>query len=112
MPTASKIDMICEKMIDCYKRVYGDSIREIILYGSYARGDFDDESDIDFVAIVEGERLPLQKKLKKVWAEAAELGTDYDVMVSPTMIPLGEYERYRTILPYYGNIQKEGIKLE
>ena len=32
---------------------FGDSIEEVILFGSYARGDYDEESDIDLLIIGE-----------------------------------------------------------
>ena len=37
----------------------------IFLYGSYARGDYDDESDIDIAAVVKGRRPELQDKWNK-----------------------------------------------
>ena len=40
---------------------------------------------------------------------SAELGLENDVVISPTVIPSDEYEKYRTILPYYRNIDREGI---
>lgn len=37
---------------------------KIILYGSYVRGDYQKDSDIDIVAIVQGEREKFQQGLK------------------------------------------------
>ena len=61
-----------------YEQVYGDNIVEIYLYGSYARGDYDAESDIDFIAVVDGERLDLQRKLKVMLDITADLGIKRD----------------------------------
>lgn len=52
---------ILQTIMDCYKQVYGDSLHTVYLYGSYARGDYDNESDIDIVAIVEGDGLNYKK---------------------------------------------------
>lgn len=60
-----QLKQISEQMTECYRRVYGEKIVSILLYGSYARGDNADESDIDIVAIVQGERLELQKNSVK-----------------------------------------------
>lgn len=106
-----QLKQISEQMTECYRRVYGEKIVSILLYGSYARGDNTDESDIDIVAIVEGERLELQKKLREVWDFSTELGLENDVVVSPTVIPYDEYEDYKQVLPYYINITKEGIRI-
>lgn len=71
MCTKSQLEAIEEEMVNYYRSVYGDSIDTIILYGSYARGDYSDDSDIDITAIVRGNRVELQKKLKKIDAEKA-----------------------------------------
>ena len=50
MCTKSQLEAIEEEMVNYYRSVYGDSIDTIILYGSYARGDYSDDSDIDITA--------------------------------------------------------------
>ena len=81
------------------------------MYGSYARGDYNEESDIDIVAIVKGDRQELQNQLKEIWEAVSDLELDYEVVISPTVIPYSEFETYKDILPYYRNIAKEGVKL-
>lgn len=112
MCTQSQLNIVSQLVVECYRRVYGiDRIKSIILYGSYARGDYDSNSDIDITAIVSGDREELQNKLKLVWDESAEIGLENDVVVSPTVIPEDEYEKYRNVLPYYKNISMEGRKI-
>lgn len=84
---------------------------DIYLYGSYARGDYNTESDIDIMAIVKGERQELQNQLKKIWDVVSDLELDYEVVISLTVIPYSEFETYKDILPYYRNIVQEGVKL-
>ncbi|MBR1893091.1 MAG: nucleotidyltransferase domain-containing protein [Lachnospiraceae bacterium] len=108
MCSVKTIDIISDKIVEAYRTAYGSNIKSILLYGSYARGDYDTQSDIDIVAIVVGERVDLQNKLKQVWDEAADVGLDNDVVISPAVIPYDDYEKYKRILPYYINISKEG----
>lgn len=103
-------DILCS-IKQGYKQVYGDDIMDIYLYGSYARGDYEQDSDIDFVAIVKGNRLDLQKKLKVMWDIAADLGLENDIVISPTVIPYNEFLQYQEKLPYYRNIIWEGVKV-
>ena len=72
MCTRNKLDMILKKITEVYRSVYGDELVSIFLYGSYARGDYQSDSDIDVAAIVRGDRRSLQDKLKKVWDVAIE----------------------------------------
>lgn len=95
-----------------YEQVYRDNIIDIYLYGSYARGDYNAESDIDFAAVVKGERLDLQRKLKAMWDIAADLGMERDAVISPMVIPYSEFIKYKDELPYYRNIIREGLKIE
>lgn len=111
MCTEIQIDNISKQMSECYHSVYGKDVVAVFLYGSYANGNSDSESDIDITAIVRGDRLDLQNKLKKVWDESADIGIENDVVVSPTVIPFQEYEAYKEVLPYYKNIWKEGKQI-
>jgi len=111
MCTLSQLDSITKEMVACYNNYYGTNIVGIFLYGSYARGDYDNESDIDITAVVKGDRVELQNKLKFIWDFSADVGLEHDVIISPTVIPYDEYEKYKTTLPYYMNIEKEGKRI-
>lgn len=105
------LEEIKKKVVNSYREVYGDNLTDVYLYGSYARGDYDEYSDIDFAAIVRGERYILQKRLEHVSDVSCDLGYENDIIISPTVIPYDEFQKYNTILPYYMNIIKEGKKI-
>ena len=111
MRTTSQLNIICKQMVECYRSIYGVDVIDIFLYGSYARGDNSDDSDIDITAIIKGNRVELQQKLKKVWDISADIGLENDIVVSPTVIPYEEFEEYKDKLPYYKNILREGRKI-
>lgn len=111
MCTETQLNKITKEMVDCYRVVYGADIVEIVLFGSYARGNYTEDSDIDIVALVHGSREALQAKLKQVWEISAEIGLEHDVIVSPTVIPYDEFIKYKQSLPYYRNIAEEGRKI-
>ncbi|MBP3477040.1 MAG: nucleotidyltransferase domain-containing protein [Lachnospiraceae bacterium] len=111
MCTELQLNKIVKAMVECYQAVYGHDIVDIMLYGSYARGDYTENSDIDIVAVVRGSRLDLQEKMKRVWDISAEIGLENDIVVSPTVIPYDEFMEYKHTLPYYRNIVEEGRKI-
>ena len=111
MCTGNQLAAISTQMVSIYRNIYGDAVTGVYLYGSYARGDFEKDSDVDIVAVVKGERSALQDKLRTIWDLSAEIGLEYDIVVSPTVIPYDEFEAYKEVLPYYRNIVNEGRKI-
>lgn len=111
MCNKNEVNTIIRKIAEVYQRVYGDNVVKIMLYGSYARGDYQSDSDIDIVAIVQGERTDLQKRLCEIWDLSSDLELEYGTIISPSVIPLEEFEKYKNDLPYYRNIQSEGVNI-
>lgn len=109
MCTRRELDDILTRIVKIYYDVYGEHIVKVILYGSYSRGDFREDSDVDIVAIVDGDRENLQGKLKRVWNVSSNLELEYDTIISPTVIPYKEFMQYKNVLPYYKNIANEGV---
>ena len=102
---------IIRQIVKAYRAVYEDHIHAILLYGSYASGDYDNQSDIYLATIIDGERMDLQEKLVDVWEEAADSGLLHDTVISPVVIPYDEFNQYKGKLPYYRNIEAEGRKV-
>lgn len=111
MCTNLQLKKLTSDMVQEYRRVYGKDIETILLFGSYARGDQENDSDVDIVAIVHGERMDLQERLKEIWDVSVDIGLENDVVVSATVIPFDEFEMFKRILPYYINIVKEGVEI-
>lgn len=61
----NELNSILQKLTQIYRSVYGENLVQVILYGSYARGDYHTDSDVDVVAIVHGDRKTLQQQLKR-----------------------------------------------
>ena len=111
MNAMANMDEICRRVVAAYRRAYGDAIEAIYLYGSYARGDYDEDSDIDFAAIVKDDTQNLSKKRNQVWTEANDIDLEFDIVSSPMIISSKVFEEYKHEGGYYGNIFKEGIRL-
>lgn len=111
MNAMPNLEIICSRVADCYKKIYGDKIHGIYLYGSYARGDFDEESDIDFTAIVEGDQVELRRKRRENRDDLTDIELDYDVVISFGVIPADLFEKHKNFLAYYKNILREGKRI-
>lgn len=89
--------------------LFSDSILAVILYGSVARNDNTDDSDIDIVIIIKNEMDDATKERFIHWS--AELDLRYDRVFSIIDIQEENMEKWGNVLPFYQNIQKEGIIL-
>ena len=105
-------------MKDILTRVYknigdiiGEPLRDVILFGSYARGDYDEESDIDIAVIIDQDRAALRKYQEQLIRMASDFSLNEDVLLSVCCIPQKEYNEYRDALPFYRNIHTEGVRL-
>lgn len=107
-----RLSIVCKKVAEQYRKVYGDDLVSVLLYGSYARNEQQQDSDLDMVAIVKGERVDLQKKLQEVWKVTNKLSIDEDILISATVIPFDEFAYYKEKFPYYRNIEKDGIDIK
>lgn len=91
--------------------LFGDRLRKIILYGSYAKNIQNKESDIDFFVLVDDTDENLRKNKYRIADIMADLSLNYDILVSITEETCNRYRQYSEILPFYKNITKEGIEI-
>ena len=89
--------------------IFSSNILPVILYGSVARNDNTDDSDIDIVIIIKNEMDDATKERFIHWS--AELDLRYDRVFSIIDIQEENMEKWGNVLPFYQNIQKEGIIL-
>ena len=84
----------------------------MILYGSYARGDYTTDSDIDIALLVDIDRMGLKKYGDLLVSQMSYFMLEHDVLISFNDIPIKEFEEYKDVMPYYRNIIEEGVRLK
>ena len=85
-------------------------IHDAILYGSYARGEQNTESDIDILLTADLTQEQIAEMRRAIAALSSDLSLDHDVTVSIQIVPLAQFRRYADFLPFYQNVLKEGIR--
>ncbi len=84
----------------------GARVRRIILYGSAARGELGEESDVDVLVVVNRKDQEVVRKIEDIAFESMKC----DTFISPVII---DEETYRRMLkwkyPFIMNVEAEGI---
>ena len=102
------IECIKIEAIQSVKKLMGNDLKEIILYGSCARGDFTADSDVDIALITAGDRMRIKKYDDGLAVIATELAMRYFAIVNFVCLPEAEYLEKKTWYAYFKNIAKEG----
>jgi predicted nucleotidyltransferase len=89
--------------------LFGDKLVSVILFGSYARGDFDNESDVDIMVIVDMESKELAPYKYNYAHFGTELDLEYDVFNSFLLLDKVTFEQWKHMIPFYVNIMREGV---
>jgi len=109
MCTKNQLDEIIGRIVDFSRETFGDKFRNVILYGSYARGDYDDESDIDIMIMVDMSREELADFRQIVNNFCTDLDLQYSVLLSSKLQSQPFFNEWMSALPFYRNVMKEGI---
>ncbi len=100
---------IISDLIQGLQKIFGSVIEQIILYGSVARNEATEESDVDIAIILTNEMDDRVKERLMIWSSDMDLR--YDRVFSIIDINKEKMEQWGRVLPFYRNIQKEGIIL-
>jgi len=82
---------------------------QVVLYGSTARGTADDESDIDIAVFVSDRMTPEQED--RLSDLIVDLNLKYDKVFSVVDIDQQTYLKWKSVTPFYQNVDREGIVL-
>ena len=105
MCSGTELREITRTVTDTARSIYGERLKKVILYGSYARGDYDADSDIDMMVLVD----EADHGFTPFHDITASLLLEYGIMVSVTVKDASQFEKYKDVLPYYQAVLKEGI---
>jgi predicted nucleotidyltransferase len=111
MCSTTVLSIITDQIVHEARQQLGDKLDKVLLYGSYARGDFDDESDIDIMILAdipEEETWQTNMRLNKV---ASRLGLEHNIVISPYVTVCGTFYKWLDVLPFYQNVMREGVNL-
>ena len=109
--TKERIMEIVNAYVNDARIIFGAKLKSVILFGSCARGDYDDESDIDLMILLDVPPQQIPSERRKMRRTANRLDLEYDCVISAAFQSYDSFEAYREASVFYSNISKEGLKV-
>ena len=96
------------------KEAYGNKLKQVIMFGSCARGDYTNESDIDVLLLldVSAEEVPRERKAIFPIVHDIDRNFNYEILMAPIIQSYQQFEEYVNVMPFYKNILREGVHYE
>jgi uncharacterized protein len=88
-------------------RIYGDRLKDVYLYGSYARGEVRSDSDIDVMIVLNNYRS-YGKEIDRTGKLISRLSLNYGVSVSRVIMKEAQWRLSDT--PLLRNIRMDGVR--
>ncbi len=112
MCSPNDLERLLRETVQGLRGIFGDRLDSVILYGSYARGDYDDESDVDVMAMLNLPRAQIAGYREQVSELAFEIGLKYDVLLSVKLQEKAFFDRCFAASPFYQNVTRDGIRID
>ena len=109
MPVSMKT--LLEQYTKILQKIYGKHLKSVILYGSYARGDYNESSDIDIMILVTLSENQIKQSENHIYDDAFDLELKYGKVLSPVIKNQEFFEYWSDTLPFYRNVKTEGVQV-
>lgn len=90
-------------------QILGDRLDRMILYGSYARGDFNQGSDMDIMILADIRPEEVSGYADAVYDVTYDFEVRYELEINPSVQSMQIYEQWKKVYPFFMNVEKDGI---
>jgi predicted nucleotidyltransferase len=109
VPLASLVSAALAQLARELRRRFGEAVIEMRLFGSFARAEADEESDVDVAVVLERADWRTRREVIDL---ATDVGLPFDLWISPTIFDRETYEHWREQeRPLVMDIERDGVPL-
>ena len=91
------------------KKILKNNLSKLIVYGSYARGDYKENSDIDVMILTPLSKEEIEQVENSIFDLAFDLELELGIVINPVLENEAHYRYWLGALPFYDDVEKEGI---
>ena len=107
----NNINPIVNEFINQIKHLLKKRLKKVILYGSYARGDYNSLSDIDIMILTDFSDEEIEEYRDKISDIAFDIELENNISLSPIIRNIDVFNKRTTYIPFYRNVKQEGVVL-
>jgi predicted nucleotidyltransferase len=111
MKTREEIVAIVSDYATQIKALLGDKLDAVILFGSYARGDYEEGSDVDVMILVHEPQEQLASLRSKIRDIAFELEWEHHLLLSSVLENAEIVHKYKNASGFFKNVLDEGVRI-
>ena len=111
MCSKSVLNEITSRVVNAAQISLGEKLDKVILYGSYARGDNDNESDIDIRVLANIPWEDRGNERNKIRTMLGNIELDFDVVLTLKVADSKTFNKFLSVEPFYMNVMKDGVVL-
>ena len=104
-----------KQLLDGYvvelQNIYGTHLQSVILYGSYARGDYTKESDVDIMILLNLTDEEIKEYRHQLSEHTYDYYMTYNLDIKPIAKSKEHFMKWVDNYPFYSNISREGVKI-
>lgn len=100
-----------QEFIKQIQKLLGMRLKKVILYGSYARGDYNQQSDVDIMILTDLSFEEIEEYRDKISDIAYDIELNTGIILSPVIKNIEKYNERIHFVPFYKNVEKEGVVL-
>ncbi|MEI3392055.1 MAG: nucleotidyltransferase domain-containing protein [Clostridia bacterium] len=100
-----------QAFVNQVKEILGKRLKKVILYGSYARGDYNKQSDVDIMILTDLSFEEIEEYRDRISDIAYDIELDTGIILSPVIKNIEKYNSRISFVPFYKNVEREGVVL-
>ena len=102
---------VLKEYAELIKEIYKSALKAVILYGSYARGDYTEDSDVDILVLVDMTEDEIGKSRERLSSLTYDFNEVHDLKIMPEVIGEKQFAYWLPVYPFYQNIEKDGVSI-
>lgn len=108
---STPVQTLLNQYTEHLKIIYGNHLKSVILYGSYARGDYKEDSDIDIMILLDLSDMDIKRYRRQLSYLTYDFNMDNNLDIKPIAKNETHFNEWLDVYPFYANVAREGVKL-